>query len=380
MIPGAEEVLALLELRQPRALRRVGRDRRRLRADRRDAAAARPARGARLVHEPGLPASQRRVVKALRPVLSRAAGRADARGRRSSTRSSGCTRELEQVRTILTGQDASVRLVLTPETGRAGRGAPLATRRCRSSATASTASSPTGSSPTGGGDPWRAGWVGRAARGAGARCRQSFADVAVWLLGVPAPASRSGSTALADVRRGGVRRRATRSPYRPATGRCRSPAPTTGAVLRIAAALRATAGRRPRPGRRRAGRDGRRPTVVSSPCPPGSAGTGSPVPAWRRARCRCGSGSSRRTSVSDARRRGATHDDGAARRARARRQRRRGGGQAARRPLGVGARPGPRLRRLGVRRGRRLQPRRPRASTSTSPRAAPTAATARCAR
>ena len=53
VIPGAEEVLALLELRLHALSGRVGRHRRRLRADRRDAAAAGAARGAGLVHAAG---------------------------------------------------------------------------------------------------------------------------------------------------------------------------------------------------------------------------------------------------------------------------------------------------------------------------------------
>ena len=115
MIPGAEEVLALLELRLHALSRRVGR---------RSWSTARPtAETLRLL---ALPEAlgwymqrvfpvQQRVVKALRPVLTRAAGRADARRDASSTPSSGCTRELDEVRALLTGPDASVRIVLTPE-------------------------------------------------------------------------------------------------------------------------------------------------------------------------------------------------------------------------------------------------------------------------
>ena len=55
--------------------------------------------------------------------------------------------ELEEVRVLLSGPEASVRLVLTPETGGARRGPALVHDACRSSATASTASWPTGSSP-----------------------------------------------------------------------------------------------------------------------------------------------------------------------------------------------------------------------------------------
>ncbi len=55
VIPGAEEVLALLELRLHARSGSLGRDRRRLRPHGRDAAAARAAGGARLVHAAGLP-------------------------------------------------------------------------------------------------------------------------------------------------------------------------------------------------------------------------------------------------------------------------------------------------------------------------------------
>ena len=74
MIPGAEEVLALLELRAAGRLRSLGRRRRRLRAHRRDAAAAGPARGARLVHGPRAARRAQAWCSALRPVLSRTAG------------------------------------------------------------------------------------------------------------------------------------------------------------------------------------------------------------------------------------------------------------------------------------------------------------------
>ena len=97
------------------ALGRVGRGRRGLRADRRDAAAARPARGARVVHGPGVP---RRAAH-----RQGAAPRAGEGGRAcrcrttpSSTRSSGCTATSRRCTPCSPAPDASVRLVLTPET------------------------------------------------------------------------------------------------------------------------------------------------------------------------------------------------------------------------------------------------------------------------
>ncbi len=73
VLPGAEEVLALLEVRAQVTSRAVGPRRRRLRADRRDAAAAGAAGGAAWYVERVFPA-QRRALRAVRPLLSRVAG------------------------------------------------------------------------------------------------------------------------------------------------------------------------------------------------------------------------------------------------------------------------------------------------------------------
>ncbi len=90
VVPGAEEVLALLELRLHAA------------SGRWDVVVVDCAPTAETLRLLALPEAlgwyidrvlpvERRVVKALRPVLTRAAGRADARATRSSTRSCGCT-------------------------------------------------------------------------------------------------------------------------------------------------------------------------------------------------------------------------------------------------------------------------------------------------
>ena len=210
MIPGAEEVLALLELRAARALGRVGRDRRRLRADRRDAAAARAARGARLVHGAGLP---RRAAgrQGARPVLTRAAGVPmpedavfDAVERLHG--------ELDEVRALLTGPDASVRLVLTPET------VVLAEAR-RSLTTLSLFGYRVDGVvanrvfPADGADDWRAGWVD----GAGRRCSPRSSS--------RSPGCRSGARSYRPAEPVGVDalRRARRRRCTAATTRSRRP-------------------------------------------------------------------------------------------------------------------------------------------------------------
>ena len=153
VIPGAEEVLALLELRLHALSERVGRHRRRLRADGRDAAAAGAAGGARVVHAAGVP--------------GRAPGRPGAQagavpgGRRTDARGLGLRRGRAAAPRARRGARAALRSRLQrpagadPGDGGAGRGPALATRRCRCSATASTASWPTASSrprvPTTGG-------------------------------------------------------------------------------------------------------------------------------------------------------------------------------------------------------------------------------------
>jgi arsenite/tail-anchored protein-transporting ATPase len=176
VIPGAEEVLALLELRL-HAL-----------SGEWDAIVVDCAPTAETLRLLALPEAlgwymqrvfpvERRVVKALKPVLTRAAGVPmpeesvfDAVERLHF--------ELDEVRSLLAGSHASVRLVLTPET------VVLAEAR-RSFTTLSLFGYRVDGVvanrvfPAEGADDWRAGWV-RAQDGVLAQVEQSFAGLPVW--------------------------------------------------------------------------------------------------------------------------------------------------------------------------------------------------------
>jgi arsenite-transporting ATPase len=113
VLPGAEEVLALLELRQQAASGRY------------DVIVVDCAPTAETLRLLALPEAlgwymqrvlpvERRVVKALRPVLTRAAG-VPMPGDTVFDAFERLYAELQEVRTLLTGPDTSVRLVLTPE-------------------------------------------------------------------------------------------------------------------------------------------------------------------------------------------------------------------------------------------------------------------------
>lgn len=176
VIPGAEEVLALLELRTHA-----------LSGDW-DVIVVDCAPTAETLRLLALPEAlnwymnrmfgvQRRVVRALRPVLTRAAGVPmpeedvfDAVER--------LHRDLEEVQRILTGKQASVRLVLTPETvvvAEARRSlTTLSLYGYRVDGVLANRVFPTGSD-----DPWRAGWVD-AQRQVLDEVRQSFGDLPVW--------------------------------------------------------------------------------------------------------------------------------------------------------------------------------------------------------
>jgi arsenite-transporting ATPase len=196
VIPGAEEVLALLELRQ-HAL-----------GDEWDAIVVDCAPTAETLRLLALPEAlgwymtrvfpvERRVVKALRPVLSRAAGvpmpeddvfAAIAR----------LHAEMDEVRGLLTGRDASVRLVLTPEQ------VVLAEAR-RSYTTLSLFGYRVDGVvanrvfPGDDADPWRAGWVAAQAQILD-QVADSFADVQVWRSEYQ-PSEPVGLEALADLGR-----------------------------------------------------------------------------------------------------------------------------------------------------------------------------------
>ena len=176
VIPGAEEVLALLELRL-HAL-----------SDDWDAVVVDCAPTAETLRLLALPEAlgwymtrvfpvERRVVRALKPMLSRAAGvpmpEDDVFGAVERLHA-----ELDQVRALLAGPDSGVRLVLTPEQ------VVLAEAR-RSFTTLSLFGYRVDGVvanrvfPDTGGDAWRAGWV-RAQTEVLAEVEQSFAGIPVW--------------------------------------------------------------------------------------------------------------------------------------------------------------------------------------------------------
>ena len=176
VIPGAEEVLALLELRL-HAL-----------SDDWDAVVVDCAPTAETLRLLALPEAlgwymtrvfpvERRVVKALRPMLTRAAGvpmpADDVFGAVERLHA-----ELDQVRGLLTGPEAGVRLVLTPEQ------VVLAEAR-RSFTTLSLFGYRVDGVvanrvfPSGDADPWRAGWV-KAQAAVLAEVDESFPGIPVW--------------------------------------------------------------------------------------------------------------------------------------------------------------------------------------------------------
>jgi arsenite-transporting ATPase len=176
VIPGAEEVLALLELRH-HAL-----------SDEWDVIVVDCAPTAETLRLLALPEAlgwymsrvfpvERRVVKALRPVLTRAAGvpmpEDDVFAAVERLHA-----ELDQVRALLTGREASVRLVLTPEQ------VVLAEAR-RSFTTLSLFGYRVDGVvanrvfPRGDADPWRAGWVAAQAEVLD-QVTDSFGDLEVW--------------------------------------------------------------------------------------------------------------------------------------------------------------------------------------------------------
>ena len=179
VIPGAEEVLALLELRN----HVVSGDW--------DVVIVDCAPTAETLRLLALPEAlgwymtrvfgvQRRVVRALRPVLSRAAGVPmpedsvfEAVERLHA--------DLEQVQQILTEKDATVRLVLTPETV-------VVAEARRSLTTLSLYGYRVDGVianrvfPEGGGDEWRERWVA-SQRVVLGEVRQSFADLPIWQSG-----------------------------------------------------------------------------------------------------------------------------------------------------------------------------------------------------
>jgi arsenite-transporting ATPase len=176
VLPGAEEVLALLELRLQ------------VRSGRWDVVVVDCAPTAETLRLLALPEAlgwymqrvlpvQRRVVGALRPVLARAAG-VPMPGGGVFDAVERLHAELDEVRALLAGPDASVRLVLTPEN------IVLAEAR-RSYTTLSLFGYRVDGVvanrvfPGGGADAWRAGWVA-AQTEVLARVAESFEGLTVW--------------------------------------------------------------------------------------------------------------------------------------------------------------------------------------------------------
>ncbi|MFL6107528.1 MAG: ArsA family ATPase [Marmoricola sp.] len=192
VIPGAEEVLALLELRTHA-----------LSGDW-DVIVVDCAPTAETLRLLALPEAlnwymsrmfgvQRRVMRALRPVLTRAAGvpMPEDSVFEAVERLHG---ELEEIQQILTDKDASVRLVLTPE-------AVVVAEARRSLTTLSLYGYRVDGVianrvfPAAGGDAWREAWVS-AQENVLAEVRQSFVDLPIWLSPYQ-PGEPMGAAALA---------------------------------------------------------------------------------------------------------------------------------------------------------------------------------------
>jgi len=176
VIPGAEEVLALLELRT-HAL-----------SGRWDVIVVDCAPTAETLRLLALPEAlgwymtrvfpvERRVVKALKPVLSRAAG-VPMPGDSVFDAVEGLHRDLQEVQEILSGPESTVRLVLTPETV-------VVAEARRSLTTLSLYGYRVDGVianrvfPEDAGDAWREGWV-LAQRRVLAEVGQSFAALPIW--------------------------------------------------------------------------------------------------------------------------------------------------------------------------------------------------------
>ncbi|NYD42307.1 TRC40/GET3/ArsA family transport-energizing ATPase [Nocardioides panaciterrulae] len=228
VIPGAEEVLALLELRL-HALSGAW-----------DVVVVDCAPTGETLRLLALPEAlgwymrrvlpvQRGLVKALRPVLSRAAG-VPMPGDSVFDAVERLHAELDEVHALLSGPDAGVRLVLTPES------VVLAEAR-RSYTTLSLFGYRVDGVvanrvfPAGGEDPWRAGWVAAQAAVL-AEAAQSFPGLPLWR-SVYRPGEPVGVGALADLARelygadDPFARPATAGPFRVTRG-------ARGVVLRLA--------------------------------------------------------------------------------------------------------------------------------------------------
>ncbi len=227
VIPGAEEVLALLELRSHAT------------SGQWDVIIVDCAPTAETLRLLALPEAlgwymtrvfgvQRRVIRALHPVLSRAAGVPmpedsvfDAVER--------LHRDLDEVQQILSEKESTVRLVLTPE-------AVVVAEARRSLTTLSLYGYRVDGVianrvfPAGEGDPWREGWVS-SQQAVLAEVRESFADLPVWRSDYRAgePVGSDALASLAESTYGGDDPLAVPTGEGPMT----ITRTTTGAVLRI---------------------------------------------------------------------------------------------------------------------------------------------------
>lgn len=196
VLPGAEEVLALLELR------------RRAASGEWDVVIVDCAPTAETLRLLALPEAlgwylrrvmpvQRRVIKALRPVLTRAAG-APMPGEDVFDAITRLHTELSAVRDLLAGPGSSARLVLTPE-------AVVLAEARRAYTNLSLFGYRTDGVvvnrvfPDAGEDPWRSGWV-RAQRAVLDEVEASFADLPIWRSEY-LPAEPVGVAALGDLAR-----------------------------------------------------------------------------------------------------------------------------------------------------------------------------------
>lgn len=192
VIPGAEEVLALLELRNHAT------------GGQWDLIVVDCAPTAETLRLLALPEAlgwymtrifpmERRIVRALKPVLTRAAG-VPMPGDAVFDAVERLHRDLEEVQQILTSKDATVRLVLTPE-------ALVVAEARRSLTTLSLYGYRVDGVianrvfPSGGADAWRVNWVAAQDKVL-AEVRQSFAGLPIWLSAYQ-PGEPVGSDALA---------------------------------------------------------------------------------------------------------------------------------------------------------------------------------------
>ena len=225
------------------------------------------------------------MVKALKPVLTRAAG--------VPMPDDSVFDAVERLHAELTEVRGAAHRARRVACGWCSRRSPscwprraVAARRCRCSATASTASSPTGSSPRRGADAWRRRLGRRAGPRSWPRSTQSFARLPIWR-----SAYRSAEPVGVDGARR-PRRRAVRR-HRPARRRRTVPDPFRGHAAPgrapcCGSRCRSSPGRgRPGAPRRRAGRDRRVVSSAAHAARRAGAAPGRRGPGGATVSCRC---------------------------------------------------------------------------------------------